>query len=69
MYRRLESSLPPDFDIPPDLESMGYFINENDQIRMIDDPDEPFNFFASKNERYVEMNKEAMQRKWVSTFI
>jgi len=59
MYRRLESSLPPDFTFANDLKGMGYFVNDNDQIRMIDDPEQPFHYHASKNERYVEMQKAA----------
>lgn len=60
MFRRLESTLPDDFDFPTDLEGLGYFINEHDQIRMICDPSQGFHYFISRNDRYVERQKEAM---------
>jgi hypothetical protein len=37
-----------------------YFINEDDQIRMIKDPSQNFHYFISKNERCLEMQREAM---------
>ena len=60
MFRRLESSLPPDFIFPSDLKGLGYFITDKDEIRMINDPERPFHYHASKNQRFVEMQKEAM---------
>jgi hypothetical protein len=63
MFRRLESSLPGDFEFPTDLKGLGYFVNENDQIRMIKDPNQSFHFFISKNERYMQRHREAMDGK------
>lgn len=60
MFRRLSSSLPKDPEFPADLEALGYFVNEKDQIRSITRPDHEFNFFISKNERVCETQREAM---------
>ncbi|MCJ1423004.1 hypothetical protein MMC29_000885, partial [Sticta canariensis] len=60
MFRRLSSSLPKDPEFPADLEALGYFVNEKDQIRFIKRPDQEFNFFISKNERVCETQREAM---------
>ncbi|MCJ1400094.1 hypothetical protein MMC11_003297 [Xylographa trunciseda] len=60
MFRRIESSLPKDFHFPADLEGLGYKINDKDQIRSIEVPDREFHYFISKNERCVEMQREAM---------
>ncbi|MCJ1383649.1 hypothetical protein MMC17_006763 [Xylographa soralifera] len=60
MFRRVESSLPKDFHFPADLEGLGYNINDTDQIRSIEKPDQEFHYFISKNERCVEMQREAM---------
>ena len=37
-----------------------YFVNDKDQIRQIDAPEKRFHYFISKNERYVQMHREAM---------
>lgn len=60
MFRRLSHTLPKDPEFPADLEGMGYYINEKDQIRSIARPDQEFNFFISKNERVNEKQREAM---------
>ncbi|KAI4125318.1 MAG: hypothetical protein LQ338_004332 [Usnochroma carphineum] len=59
MFRLNESALPADFHFPADLKELGYFINDQDQIRSIQNPDQPFNFFISKNERMNVMQREA----------
>ncbi|KAK2767383.1 hypothetical protein FQN54_003539 [Arachnomyces sp. PD_36] len=53
-------SLPKDPVFPADLEKLGYFINDNDQIKMISDPSKDFMYKINANERYNEMQKEAM---------
>ncbi|KAK0509849.1 hypothetical protein JMJ35_007243 [Cladonia borealis] len=60
MFRRLSSSLPKDPEFPADLEKLGYYVNEKDQIRSTAHPDQEFNFFISKNERVCEVQREAM---------
>ncbi|CAG9940529.1 unnamed protein product [Clonostachys rosea f. rosea IK726] len=51
MFRRLPSGLPKDADFPADLEELGYFVNDGDEIRSIEDPDYYFKYFLSKNDR------------------
>jgi hypothetical protein len=60
MFRRLSSSLPKDPLIPKDLAALGYFINEDDQIRQIKHPDQKYQYQVNRNERVNEMHKEAM---------
>ncbi|KAI9819160.1 MAG: hypothetical protein M1827_007316 [Pycnora praestabilis] len=60
MFRRLSSSLPKDPDFPHDLEGLGYFINDKEEIKQIAHPSEEFEYFMTKNDRYNEMHREAM---------
>ncbi|KAI4258899.1 MAG: hypothetical protein LQ352_001012 [Teloschistes flavicans] len=41
------------------LEGLGYFINDKDQVRSIKNPDQEFNFFISKNDRVNAVQREA----------
>ncbi|KAI4104343.1 MAG: hypothetical protein L6R37_003340 [Teloschistes peruensis] len=59
MYRLHDSALPPDIEFPADLKGLGYFINDQDQVRSIKHPDQDFNFFISKNERVNVVQREA----------
>lgn len=66
MFRRLSSSLPPDFSRAADLEALGYCLEEdNDQIRSIKPPHHDFNAFISKNERLNEVHTEAYHGEWL----
>ncbi|KAH8803078.1 Arb2 domain-containing protein [Xylogone sp. PMI_703] len=60
MFRRLPSGLPKDPVFPADLHALGYFINEDDQIKSIENPKAYFKFFLTKNERYNVVHREAM---------
>lgn len=60
MFRLLESALPPDPVYPADLKELGYLINEHDQIRSIKDPNQGFHYHISRNERHVNVHREAM---------
>ncbi|KAL7962335.1 hypothetical protein V8C34DRAFT_311192 [Trichoderma compactum] len=51
MFRRLWSGLPKDASFPSDLKGLGYFVNDQDEIRSIEDPDSYFKFFIDKNPR------------------
>ncbi|KAL7972510.1 Arb2 domain-containing protein [Trichoderma sp. SZMC 28014] len=51
MFRRLWSGLPPDARFPSDLEGLGYFVNDQDEIRSIENPDSYFKFFLNRNPR------------------
>ncbi|OAT03747.1 hypothetical protein BDBG_00436 [Blastomyces gilchristii SLH14081] len=52
--------LPKDPVFPADLKQLGYFINDQDQIKKISNPEEDFVFKINTNDRYNEMQKEAM---------
>lgn len=60
MFRRLPHTLPKDPNFPADLEKLGYFINEEDQIRQIRNPGQKYQFSISRNDRVNEICKEAM---------
>ncbi|KAF5658502.1 mitochondrial 40s ribosomal mrp2 [Fusarium heterosporum] len=49
MFRRHWSSLPKDVSFPKDLAGLGYFLNDQDEIRSITNPDCYFKFFSNKN--------------------
>ncbi|KAK6839668.1 hypothetical protein PG987_005534 [Apiospora arundinis] len=48
MFRRLWSGLPKDPEFPSDLKGLGYFINEEDEVRSIENSDNYFKYFLSK---------------------
>ncbi|KAM0245487.1 hypothetical protein ACHAQJ_010547 [Trichoderma viride] len=51
MFRRLWSGLPQDASFPSDLKGLGYFVNDQDEIRSIENPDNYFKFFIDRNPR------------------
>ncbi|KAF6831814.1 Arb2 domain-containing protein [Colletotrichum musicola] len=51
MFRRRWSGLPRDPEFSSDLEELGYFVNEEDEVRNIEDPKYYFKFLLSKNDR------------------
>ncbi|KAB5562836.1 Arb2 domain-containing protein [Coniochaeta sp. 2T2.1] len=60
MFRRRWSSLPCDPAFPSDLKQLGYFVNEIDEIRSIENPNNYFKYFITKNERWNERQRFAM---------
>ncbi|RJE17419.1 hypothetical protein PHISCL_10244, partial [Aspergillus sclerotialis] len=58
VFRR--EDLPPDPVFPADLEQLGYFINDKDQIRQISAPDQEFKFKINRNYRWNEVQRGAM---------
>ncbi|XXH05933.1 hypothetical protein Hte_012376 [Hypoxylon texense] len=62
MFRRLWSGLPADPDFPADLEKLGYFINEDDEIRSIENPNNYFKYFISRNSRWNDRQRFAMNQ-------
>lgn len=60
MFRRLPNSLPKDFTFPADLDQLGYFVNENDQIRQKANPDQKYQYRINRNDRVNDVYKEAM---------
>jgi hypothetical protein len=41
------------------LNPLSYFVNAKDQIRAIENPDQEFNYFISKNHRINDLQREA----------
>ncbi|KAI1408523.1 Arb2 domain-containing protein [Hypoxylon sp. FL1857] len=62
MFRRKWSGLPADPQFPSDLKELGYFVNEDDEIRAIDNPDNYFKFFLSRNPRWNDRQRFAMNQ-------
>ncbi|KAK8070955.1 hypothetical protein PG997_011158 [Apiospora hydei] len=60
MFRRLWSGLPKDPEFTSDLKELGYFVNEKDEIRSIENPDNYFKFFLTRNPRHNERQRYAM---------
>lgn len=63
MFRRRPQTLPKDPSFPTDLEQLGYFINEKDQIRQIHNPEQKYQFAVNKSDRINDVYKEAMNGK------
>ena len=57
MFRRLPASLPRDHEIPGTLRELGYFVNDDHQLRSVSNPEEPWAFKVSKSGRYNEMRR------------
>ncbi|KAI1803860.1 Arb2 domain-containing protein, partial [Daldinia bambusicola] len=62
MFRRKWSGLPADPDFPVDLAKLGYFINEDDEVRSIENPDNYFHFFLNRSPRYNERQRYAFSQ-------
>ncbi|KAJ5628834.1 hypothetical protein N7490_011062 [Penicillium lividum] len=60
MYVYQNKDLPPDPDFPVDLKELGYYINEDDQIRQIDHPEEGYKYKINRNDRFNVRYREAM---------
>ncbi|RAH52849.1 Arb2 domain-containing protein [Aspergillus piperis CBS 112811] len=60
MFVFSRKDLPAEPVFPADLEKLGYFITEDDQIRKISAPKEEFQFKINRNARWNEMQREAM---------
>ncbi|KAL5043533.1 hypothetical protein BDW71DRAFT_119048 [Aspergillus fruticulosus] len=58
VFRRQD--LPADPVFPADLKKLGYFINDKDQIRKISDPTQEFQFKINRNDRWNEVQRNAM---------
>jgi hypothetical protein len=60
MFRRLLGGLEPEPEFAPDLEKLGYFINDKTQVRAIGQPDSGFRYRITDNHRYNELNDGAI---------
>ncbi|KAF7547634.1 hypothetical protein G7046_g8943 [Stylonectria norvegica] len=54
MFRRNWASLPKDVSFPSDLKGLGYFVNDDDEVRSIENPDCYFKYFINRNLRINE---------------
>ncbi|KAK0671192.1 Arb2 domain-containing protein [Cercophora samala] len=59
MFRRRWSGLPADPIFPANLSELGYFINEDDEIRSLENADYYYHYFLTKNERYNDRRRFA----------
>ena len=69
MFRRAWSGLPKDPYFPRDLDGLGYFINEQDEIRNKTDEEFYFKFFYSKNERVNDCQRFAFNGASLSRYL
>ncbi|GAM41283.1 hypothetical protein TCE0_042f14298 [Talaromyces pinophilus] len=54
-----KKDIPPDPVFPTDLEQLGFFINDEDKIRQIANPDAGFKFKVNANERWNDVRRNA----------
>ncbi|KAL2885995.1 Autophagy-related protein 29 [Ceratocystis lukuohia] len=57
MFRRTWAGLPQDLIFGDTLPELGYFINDIDEVRSLDNPDNYFRFHLSKNDRINERQR------------
>ncbi|KAI5288769.1 hypothetical protein KEM54_004892 [Ascosphaera aggregata] len=69
MFVAPRSILPKDFTFPSSLKELGYCVNENDELRSINDPQQPFRYRVNVNDRYNEVRKEAVNGKQIKSFL
>ncbi|KAL7948493.1 Arb2 domain-containing protein [Trichoderma barbatum] len=62
MFRRLWSGLPKDASFQPDFQELGYYINDQDEIRSLENPDNYFKFFIDRNPRICARQRFAFNR-------
>ncbi|KAF2967572.1 hypothetical protein GQX73_g6002 [Xylaria multiplex] len=60
MFRRKWPSLPEDVEFPSKLHELGYHINEDDEIRNVNNPDDYFKYFIDRNPRINDRQRFAM---------
>lgn len=69
MFVYRPQDLPRDPIFPADLEKLGYFINEKDQIRKIANPEQEFQFKINRNDRWNDLQRGAMNGKNLGTLL
>ncbi|KAI0154197.1 Arb2 domain-containing protein [Xylariaceae sp. FL1272] len=62
MFVRKWSGLPADPQFPTNLKDLGYFVNEDDEVRLIENPDYYFKFFINRNPRWNERQRFSMHQ-------
>jgi hypothetical protein len=61
MYRRLPHTLPKDADYPRDLNKLGFFVNDKDQIKYTSFPKDPFRWNITTNDRYNDCHQQSVK--------
>ncbi|KAI0521609.1 hypothetical protein F5B22DRAFT_595658 [Xylaria bambusicola] len=62
MFLRKWSSLPEDAEFKSNLKDLGYFVNKDDEVRSIENEDDYFKFFLSRNPRINDRQRFAMNQ-------
>jgi hypothetical protein len=62
MFRRKPHTLPADPVFEPNLEKLGFFIDEEDRIRSIKNPERKYQYQINRNERWNQVHKGALDR-------
>ncbi|KAI0449469.1 Arb2 domain-containing protein [Xylaria acuta] len=62
MFVRKWSALPADPTFPSDMKSLGYFINKDDEVRSIENENNYFKYFISRNMRVCDRQRFAMNQ-------
>ncbi|KAI0487299.1 Arb2 domain-containing protein [Xylaria cf. heliscus] len=62
MFVRKWSTLPTDPIFPSDLKGLGYFINKDDEVRSIENEDNYFKYFISRNLRVCDRQRFSMNQ-------
>ncbi|ETI28321.1 hypothetical protein G647_00770 [Cladophialophora carrionii CBS 160.54] len=60
MFRRKADTLPADPIFEPDLEKLGFFINDEDQVRSVRNPERKYQYQINRNERWNQVHKAAV---------
>ncbi|KAJ5920813.1 hypothetical protein N7466_009139 [Penicillium verhagenii] len=60
MYVWRNKDLPPDPEFPANLKELGYFVNDDDQIRQIAHPEEGYRYKINRNDRVNVKFREAL---------
>jgi hypothetical protein len=61
MFHRLPNTLPKDADYPRNLAKLGFFINDKNQIKYADFPEDPFRWNITTNERTNDCHQQAVK--------
>ncbi|EXJ64388.1 hypothetical protein A1O7_00724 [Cladophialophora yegresii CBS 114405] len=60
MFRRKADTLPADPVFEPDLDKLGFFINDQDQVRSIKNLERKYQYQINRNERWNQVHKAAV---------
>ena len=57
MFRRKADTLPADPVFEPDLEKLGFYINSEDKVRSIRNPERRYQYMVNRNERWNQVHR------------